>query len=82
MVSQFGDFQASELYCPRCRRAQPVREHLLLVLPDGELHEYRCARCATSLGTRRTKGGLARPPGQPAPNRPSATRRPVRGLLG
>ena len=29
-----------------------MRERLLLVLPDGELHEYRCAACAHSLGTR------------------------------
>jgi hypothetical protein len=28
----------------------------LLVLPDGELHEYRCAVCATSLGTRTVRG--------------------------
>ena len=27
--------QASELFCSRCRTAQPVRERLLLVLPDG-----------------------------------------------
>jgi len=30
-----------------------VRERLLLVLPDGELHEYLCARCGTSAGTRK-----------------------------
>jgi hypothetical protein len=33
-----------------------VRERLLLVLPDGDLHEYRCAVCATSLGTRTVRG--------------------------
>ena len=48
----FRDLEASELFCPRCQAARPVRERLLLVLPDGELHEYRCAVCATSLGTR------------------------------
>ena len=48
----FRDLQASELFCPRCQAPRPVRERLLLVLPDGELHEYRCAACATSLGTR------------------------------
>jgi hypothetical protein len=35
----------------------PVRERLLLVLPDGELHEYLCGRCLTSLGTRTTRAG-------------------------
>lgn len=58
----FRDLQASELFCPACRVSRPVRERLLLVLPDGELHEYRCAVCATSLGTRTAQGprpGLA-----------------------
>lgn len=30
----------------------PVRSRLLLLLPDGELHEYLCQACMTSLGTR------------------------------
>lgn len=30
----------------------PVRSRLLLVLPDGELHEYLCQVCASSLGTK------------------------------
>jgi hypothetical protein len=49
---QFEDFKASALYCPRCRRAMPVRSRLLLILPDGELHEYLCQVCASSLGTK------------------------------
>ncbi len=56
MAEQFGDFIASELYCPKCQRAQPVRERLLLVLPSGELYEYLCARCAASLGKRTVTG--------------------------
>ncbi len=50
---QFEEFQASVLYCPRCRAARPVRERLLLVLPDGELNEYVCRDCGTQLGKRR-----------------------------
>jgi hypothetical protein len=50
---QFEQFQASALFCPRCRVAQPVRERLLLVLPDGELYEYLCSQCGTSVGERR-----------------------------
>lgn len=49
---QFDDFRASALYCPRCRQAMPVRARLLLVLPDGELHEYLCQACGSSLGTK------------------------------
>jgi uncharacterized protein YbaR (Trm112 family) len=47
--------EASQLYCPRCKSAMPVRERLLLVLPDGELHEYLCVRCGTSVGERTTR---------------------------
>jgi len=54
----FGEFEASALFCNRCRVPRPVRERLLLVLPDGELREYLCAVCTNSLGTRRlTVGG-------------------------
>lgn len=52
MTRQFGAFTASELYCPKCKRAQPVRERLLLVLPSGELHEYLCSGCGSSLAER------------------------------
>ena len=30
----------------------PVRERLLLVLPDKDLHEYLCTGCGASLGER------------------------------
>jgi hypothetical protein len=49
----FQDFEASSLFCAHCRMAQPVRERLLLVLPDGELHEYLCSACGASTGTRK-----------------------------
>jgi hypothetical protein len=52
---QYKDLTATELFCPKCRQATPVREHLLLVLPDGDLYEYRCAYCGTSLGEKRVK---------------------------
>ena len=50
--AQFNGFHASELYCPKCRRSQPVREHLLLVLPTGNKYDYRCAACGTAVGER------------------------------
>lgn len=52
----FEEFQASELYCSRCQAPRPVRERLLLYLPDGELWEYVCAACGASLGSRRVAG--------------------------
>lgn len=48
----YGDFDATELYCPRCRRAVPVRRRLLLVLPEGDKYEYLCAYCSESVGTK------------------------------
>jgi hypothetical protein len=67
MAQQFGTFTASELYCPKCRRSQPVRERLLLVLPSGELYEFLCSRCATSLGKRTVTGPKIAPPTAPKP---------------
>ena len=79
MRQQFGAFTASELYCPKCKTSQPVREKLLLVLPAGELHEYLCARCATSLGQRTVTGtALTRPSPPGGQSRPAVRRRRVR----
>ena len=48
---QFEKFTASRIYCPNCKASMPVKERLLLVLPDGHLYDYRCIRCRESLGT-------------------------------
>ena len=32
----FEQFEATELYCPKCGRAVPVRKSLLLILPNGD----------------------------------------------
>jgi predicted RNA-binding Zn-ribbon protein involved in translation (DUF1610 family) len=53
---QFESLNAVELYCPKCGRSMPVRERLLLVLPEGDKYEYLCVRCGTSLGDRIVKG--------------------------
>ena len=52
----FKEFDATELYCPQCKRAAPVRKRLLLVLPEGEKYEYFCAICSTSVGTKLVRG--------------------------
>lgn len=51
-MSQFENLRASSLYCPKCAKAMPVRESLLLVLPDKEIYDYLCAGCSSSLGHR------------------------------
>jgi hypothetical protein len=49
----FQELQATVLFCARCQAARPVRERLLLVLLDGELHEYLCTGCGSSVGSRK-----------------------------
>ena len=79
MSQQFGSFTASELYCPKCRCSQPVRERLLLVLPSGELYEFLCTRCGTSLGKRTVTGPAVAPPAaRRSPSRPAKPRRLLR----
>lgn len=66
MSGRFESLRASSLYCRRCGRAMPVRERLLLVLPDREIYDYLCTGCADSLGQREvTSGrrGIASAPG-------------------
>jgi hypothetical protein len=54
---QFENFTASSLYCDKCKAAMPVRERLLLVLPDRELYDYLCTACASSVGQREVTAG-------------------------
>jgi hypothetical protein len=50
--SHYDEFEASELFCERCRQARPVRKRLLLVLPTGKKYDYVCAACGHSVGTK------------------------------
>jgi hypothetical protein len=54
---QFENFTASSLYCEKCKAAMPVRERLLLILPDKELYDYLCTGCASSVGQREVTAG-------------------------
>jgi len=47
---QYDDFDATELFCPKCRRAVPVRKRLLLILSEGDKYDYYCPTCGTSVG--------------------------------
>ena len=61
MQKSFDQFNAALLYCNKCGRAMPVRQRLLLVLPDGELYDYLCQGCGGSIGSkteRISSGGL------------------------
>ena len=56
-MKQFDKLTATYLYCNKCGRSMPVRERLLLVLPDGNLYDYQCTQCGESIGDRREKKG-------------------------
>lgn len=64
MTETFKQFRAQELYCGRCRRATPVRERLLLVLPgSGEVHDLVCAVCGEPVGKRTVEDAPRTPSG-------------------
>ena len=50
--AHYDTFEAAELFCPHCKQARPVRKHLLLLLSTGRKYDYRCAVCATSVGSK------------------------------
>ncbi len=54
--ADFNELEALELYCGQCRKAVPVRKHLLLVLPEGDKYEYRCQYCGSKVGDKIDKG--------------------------
>jgi hypothetical protein len=54
---QFENFTASSLYCEKCRAAMPVRERLLLILPEKEIFDYLCTGCGSSVGQREVTAG-------------------------
>ena len=57
MQQQFENFTASTLYCHKCKATHPVRERLLLVLPEKEIFDYLCTECGSSVGSREVTAG-------------------------
>ncbi len=55
--ASFDQLEATELYCPKCGRAVPVRKFLLLILPEGDKYEYRCRFCGTKVGDKTDRSG-------------------------
>lgn len=72
-ADSFKEFEATSLFCARCRRATAVRKRLLLVLPSGNTYDYSCAECGARVGGKTDSDATdfyraARPPA--APGRP------------
>lgn len=74
---QFENFTASSLYCVKCKAAMPVRERLLLILPDKEVYDYLCTGCGSSVGSREITAGEALMARRSAKRRPRRTAVPV-----
>lgn len=74
---QFENFTASSLYCEKCKTAMPVRERLLLVLPDKEVYDYLCTGCASSVGQREVTAGEKMMAQSTAARRPRRPARPM-----
>jgi hypothetical protein len=55
MAQTYKDFDATELFCPKCNRAVAVRKKLLLILKEGEKYDYSCVYCGTSVGDKLVK---------------------------
>ncbi len=75
---QFENFTASSLYCEKCKTAMPVRERLLLVLPEKEIYDYLCTGCASSVGQREITAGEKLMAQSMAARRPRRPARPIR----
>lgn len=56
--ADFEELEATQLFCPACNRAMPVRKRLLLVLPSGDKYEYLCANCGTTVGEKTSKSSF------------------------
>lgn len=54
-MDQFEEWEATELFCPKCKELRRVRKRLLLVLPTGEKFDYVCSVCNERVGAKLDK---------------------------
>src|SRR6059036_853875 len=86
----FEEFEATSLFCPRCRRATPTRKKLLLVLPSGSKYDYVCPSAAPPWARRWTttqpnstgRSRRGRPGGHPRASGNLAPHQDVRSTVG
>jgi hypothetical protein len=51
----YQEFEAAELFCPKCKRSVPVRKRMLLVLAEGDKYDYHCTLCGERVGGKMDK---------------------------
>jgi len=49
-MEQFQEWEAAELFCPKCQKPRPVKKKILLALPNGDKYDYVCAVCGELIG--------------------------------
>jgi hypothetical protein len=80
-MQQFENLRASSLYCQKCKASMPVRERLLLILPEKEIYDYLCTGCAASLGQREVTLGEKQLQQRLAARRPRPASAPAHQLF-
>lgn len=62
MARNQQQWEASELFCPRCKQPRRVRKRMLLVLAEGDKYDYLCTVCGEVIGAKLDKipGNLGR----------------------
>lgn len=51
----FQEFEATELFCSKCKKLVPVRKKMLLVLAEGDKYDYACSVCGERVGGKMDK---------------------------
>ena len=51
----FEEFEATELFCSKCKKLVPVRKKMLLVLAEGDQYDYSCTVCGERVGGKMDK---------------------------
>jgi hypothetical protein len=55
MGGSFQELEATELFCPKCKKPVRVRKKLLLVLAEGDKYDYVCSECGEPIGAKMDK---------------------------
>lgn len=54
-MSGYSEWEASELFCPKCKQPRKVKKRMLLALPGGDKYDYVCSVCGTVAGGKMDK---------------------------
>jgi hypothetical protein len=49
------EWEAAELFCPKCKQPRRVKKRMLLVLAQGDKYDYICSVCGEVIGAKLDK---------------------------